>query len=141
MQRIAKLGIIGTSAAVLFGAMSGVSFADATRSCDASWDDNGVNCTIRHYVNGNTGDLASKGSFTSYGEIVAASDHYTDGMGVYIKAEDDLGLTYVEEWVTGGKGDSVSVNASFLEGHPIDLTVCQTDNGRKLNCLTADATA
>ncbi|MFI1679863.1 MULTISPECIES: hypothetical protein [unclassified Streptomyces] len=127
--------------AVLFGTFSGVSYAESSKACDESWDDNGVNCTIRHWNDHVNGTLASKGSFTSYDEVVAASDHYADGLGVYIKAEDSYTGQYIEKWVTGGKGDSWKKNASFPDGRFIDLKVCQTNNGTLMNCLFAEARA
>ncbi|MDF6040763.1 hypothetical protein LRD69_00975 [Streptomyces sp. JH14] len=144
MRRLARMSVVAVSAAALFAAMSGVSYAwtQPLSLCEGSEKDaGGVDCNVGFWTDLSYLDKAGSGWFTAYGEGLTAWDQHADGYGVYAKATWAAGGQSGEVWATGGSGDSKSVDLSFPEGAKITLKVCQTDNGGLYNCLSVTATA
>ncbi|WP_328910223.1 hypothetical protein OG230_12305 [Streptomyces sp. NBC_00234] len=144
MRRLARSILVAASAAALFGAMSGVSYAwtQPLSLCEGSEQDAGaVDCHVRFWTDNSYLEEAGIGYFTAYGERLTARDSHADGYGVYAKATWAAGGQSGEVWATGGSGDSDSADLTFPEGSKITLKVCQTDNGGLYNCLSVTATA
>ncbi|MBC9715655.1 hypothetical protein H9Y04_24220 [Streptomyces sp. TRM66268-LWL] len=140
MRVRAKLGVVGATAAMLFGAMAGVAHADSgVAGCGAEPSDaGGVSCTFWFYKpDGNT--EAGIAGFVAYGEHISAQDRDVDGRGVFISASWSGG--YKELWVTGGDTSRKEANLSIAEGVSVTVKACQTNNGSLINCATRTAKA
>ncbi|MEW1685847.1 hypothetical protein [Streptomyces sp. NPDC093594] len=139
MRQIFKFGSAVATAAIAFGAMTGVSYADTyTKGCNPAGEGGGqVNCWTNWY-NG-AGESVARAGFDAFGEILHADDTKTDGRGVYVYASWSGGSA--ELWNSGGAGTYERKNLDIAEGKSVSLTMCQTDNGALLNCAYATAMA
>ncbi|MFF7449601.1 MULTISPECIES: hypothetical protein [unclassified Streptomyces] len=139
MRTLLRVGLIGTTATILLGAMAGVSWADtASVSCFVGKDTNGLDCET--WFKKDSGISVSHAVFTADGETLWVDDRYVDGRGVFLSAS--WGANgYAQISATGGAGDSEGKDLSITDGTTVHLKMCQTDNGSLLNCVYPNAIA
>lgn len=140
MRTFLRVGTVAATAALTFGAMAGVSWADTySKRCFAGVDYDSLDCQAAWYNPAYGQDAVSTAGFTAQGEYLWANDHEADGRGVYIKATWSGGSAEIKN--TAGGGSWQEKNLDITDGKSVSLTMCQTDNGALLNCAYATAIA
>ncbi|MFI5809045.1 hypothetical protein [Streptomyces sp. NPDC051561] len=132
MRKFSRVAVVFAASVALVGLNQGSASALEAHCWTADSDDGGKSCQIWHEANGAHVDSVR---FNSYGETLWVYDLVSDGKGV---------TAFVNGREYPGRPSDygpVEYNLSIAEGTKVELTSCQTDNGRVYDCHTEWAIA